>query len=382
MRILQLHTHYRQPGGEDRVVEDEARLLRRAGHEVGTLRSRNPVGFAAAAPFVAAPWNPAAARRVRRSIDGYAPDAVHIHNTWFAQTPAVLGPLRELGVPVVMSLHNYRLVCAAGTLFRDGAPCEDCVGSHPWHAVPHRCYRGSVPASAVAAATVALHRRLGTWDRQVDRFLALTEFGRREFIAGGLPGDRISVKSNSVDDPGPRPQPPSASDTVVFIGRLSEEKGAHILLDAWGRADLDLRLTVVGTGPLDAQLLREAPTSVEFVGSLPPSSVRELLLRGRALVFPSIWFEGQGLVALEAAAAGLPVLSSDLGAMTGLFAPGGDDLLVPAGDARALSDGLRRLQDDRFVDDHGRFTRRVYEARYTHDVALRALERAYRARSV
>jgi glycosyltransferase involved in cell wall biosynthesis len=378
MRILQLHTQYRQPGGEDRVVENEATLLRTAGHDVRTLLARNPDDTRSVGTFAAAPWNPAALRRIRREAEAYQPDVVHVHNTWFAMSPAVFTPLQELSIPVVMSLHNYRLICAAGTLFRDGAPCEDCVGSHPWHAVRHRCYRRSAPSSAIAAATIALHRRLGTWQDRVNHYLALTEFGRQEFIAAGLPGDRISVKSNSVEDPGPRTELPSRSDKVVFVGRLSEEKGAHVLLEAWASTDLDLRLVVVGGGPLEPLLRRQAPSSVEFLGSLPTAAVRELLLTARALVFPSICFEGQGLVALEAAAAALPVLASDLGAMAGLFAPGADDLLVKAGDVIALGEGLRQLQDGRFVDDRGRFTRRVYEERYTPVVALHALERAYR----
>jgi glycosyltransferase involved in cell wall biosynthesis len=377
MRILQLHTHYRQPGGEDRVVETEAALLRAAGHEVSTLRSRNPEGASAAATFAAAPWNPAAARRVRRAVEAYGPDVIHVHNTWFAMSPAVLPPLRELGVPVVMSLHNYRLICAAGTLFRDGAPCEDCVGDHPWHGVAHRCYRDSVPSSTIAASTIALHRRLGTWDRQVDRFLALTEFGRREFISGGLRGDRIGVKSNSVDDPGPRPRPPSASDTVVFLGRLSEEKGAQVLLDAWERAGTDLRLVIVGTGPLEPQLRTRASATVDLVGSLHSTEVADLLLSARALVFPSIWFEGQGLVALEAAASGVPVLLSDLGAMADLFAPEEGGLHFPPGDRSALARRLEQLEDDRLVDQQGALARRRFEERYTHQVAVRCLEQTY-----
>jgi glycosyltransferase involved in cell wall biosynthesis len=378
MRILQLHTRYRQPGGEDRVVETEAELLRAAKHDVFTHLEANPVGVGATGPFAAAPWNPVAAKRVRRVAERFRPDVAHVHNTWFAMSPAALTPLRRLGIPVVMSLHNYRLTCAAGTLFRNGRPCEDCVGSHPWHAVEHRCYRGSRPSSAVAAATIALHRRRGTWRTEVDRFLALTEFGRQEFIAAGLPDDRIIVKSNSVDDPGPRPQPPSASDTVVFLGRLSEEKGITTLLEAWRRMSPDLRLVIVGAGPLEATARQQAGGAVEFLGAQPTEAVTSLLLSARALVFPSIWFEGQGLVALEAAAAGLPVLLSDLGAMTELFAPEATDLLFPAGDATALEGRLLRLGDDAFVDSWGRFTRRRFEERYTHEIARRRLEEAYR----
>lgn len=379
MRVLQVHTAYRQPGGEDRVVETEARQLRDAGHEVITHLAANPEGPRAALSVAAAPWNPVQARAVEQVATRVEPDVAHVHNTWFALSPAVLSPLRRLGVPVVMTLHNYRLMCAAGTLFRDGATCTDCVGTHPWHGVQHACYRGSRPQSSVAAATIALHDRRRTWHRDVDRFLALTEFGRQQFIVGGLPAEHIDVKSNSVDDPGPRSEPPSASRTVVYLGRLTEEKGIRTLLEAWPRSPRSLRLVIVGSGPLEAEVRATAPERVDVLGSLPADDVSSLLLEARALVLPSIWFEGQGLVALEAAAAGLPVLLSDLGAMAGLFAPAAEDLLFAAGDAVALGERLARLGDDRFVDEYGRFTRQRFEERYTHDVARRTLEETYRS---
>jgi glycosyltransferase involved in cell wall biosynthesis len=378
LRILQLHTHYRQPGGEDAAVATEADVLRDAGHQVLTHRARNPEGARAALSLAAAPWNEAQARTLTRQVVRLRPDVVHVHNTWFATSPAVLTAVRRVGVPVVMTLHNYRLVCAAATLFRDGAPCTDCVGTHPWHGVEHACYRGSRPQSVVAATTIGLHQRRGTWHRDVDRFVALTDFGRERFIEGGLPSRRIVVKSNSVDDPGPRPHPPSASNVVVCLGRLSAEKGVAVLLAAWARAPARLRLVVVGTGPLEAALRDQAPEQVEFLGTLPPQEVTSLLLRSRALVFPSMSFEGQGLVALEAAAAGLPVILSDHGSMSGLFAPGAEELLFPPGDVDALVAQLARLDDDRFVDEFGRFTRRRFEEHYTHDVARRTLEDTYR----
>jgi glycosyltransferase involved in cell wall biosynthesis len=377
MRILQVHTHYRQPGGEDAVVATEAGLLRDAGHQVLTHRASNPSGARAAVALSAAPWNEAQARTITRQVERLRPDVVHVHNTWFATSPAVFAAVRRVGVPVVMTLHNYRLVCAAATLFRDGAPCTDCVGTHPWHGVEHACYRGSRPQSAVAAATIDLHQRRGTWHRDVDRFLALTDFGRDRFVAGGLPADRIVVKPNSVDDPGPRRESPSASSTVLYLGRLTEEKGITTLLRAWERSPERLRLVVAGSGPLEASIRATAPARVDVVGALPPEQVRSLLLTSRALVFPSTWFEGHPLVPVEAAAAGMPVVLSDLGAMSGMFSPGADELLFPPGDVDALVARLTHLDDDRFVDERGRFARRRFEERYTHGTALERLERTY-----
>jgi glycosyltransferase involved in cell wall biosynthesis len=377
VRILQVHTAYRETGGEDQVVSTERRLLRDAGHDVVTYTATNPKGPTAAAAFAAAPLNPAASRRLVHAAESFQPDIAHVHNTWFALSPMAVTALHRSGVPVVMSLHNYRLVCAAATLFRDQAPCVDCVGTHPWHAVRHRCYRDSAPQSAVAATTIALHARRRTWHRDVDRFLALTEFGRQQMVDGGLPGERITVKSNSVDDPGPRNQPPSASNDVLFVGRLSEEKGIRTLLRAWSDQRSDLRLRVIGTGPLEPELHQHRDPSIEFLGALPGHQVLTTLLTARALVFPSISFEGQGLVALEAAAAGLPVIHSDLGAMAGLFEPSSDDLRFPAGDVGALARRIEGLADDQVVDTSGSLTRQRFEERYTHAQALRRLEAVY-----
>jgi glycosyltransferase involved in cell wall biosynthesis len=379
VRILQVHTRYRQSGGEDIIVATEARLLRDAGHTVTTYLATNPEdGVDAGRKFAAAAWNRSAAQKVREVALRAAPDVVHVHNTWFALSPAILPSLRTLGLPVVMTLHNYRLICAAATLLRDGSPCRDCVGTHPWHAVTHRCYRGSRTQSVVAATSIAVNQARRTWHRDVDRFLALTAFGREVFIAGGLPAERIVVKSNSVTDPGPRPQPPSSSNTVVYLGRLAPEKGIAYLLEAWRSTLSPLELLVVGEGPLLKPLQALAPERVTFRGWLPPEEIGALLLRARALVFPSIWYEGQGLVALEAAAAGLPVLFSDLGAISGIFAPGADELAMPSADSAGMATVLASLADDGYVDRYGAFCRRRFEERYTHGRATSRLETIYR----
>ncbi len=361
------------------MVDTERQLLTRAGHQVARFMAHNPSGAGAAPAVAVAAWNAAAADRLNRVVAETRPDVVHVHNTWFALSPAIFSTLHRQRIPTVLTLHNYRLICAAATLFRDGGVCTDCVGDRPWHAVRHACYRDSRPMSMVAASTIELHQRTGTWHRHVDRFLALSQFGRDRFIEGGLPADRIEVKSNSVPDPGPRSRDVATAREVVYLGRLAPEKGISLLLEAWHPEDHGLELVVVGSGPQEPQLRAMAPPRVRFHGQLPADEVRALLLRARALVFPSLWYEGQGLVALEAAAAGLPVVLSDLGVMSALFAPHADELLFAPGDPVALRDALARLGDDDFVQCAGQLTRRVYEQRYTHQRALERLESVYAA---
>jgi glycosyltransferase involved in cell wall biosynthesis len=381
VKILQIHTRYRQPGGEDTVVDAEAAVLREAGHDVIAYEARNPDSRTAAAASTAlSPWNPAALRGLRRAVDRINPDIAHVHNTWHALSPSVFAALHNAQVPVVMTLHNYRLLCANALLFRDGHPCEDCVGGHPWQAVQHRCYRGSVATSAVAAGTIALNRRLGTWHRRVDMFLATTSFARDRFIAGGLPADRIKVKPHFVADLGLRSAPPSASKDVLYVGRLSVEKGIGELVDAFSRGSHrdGLHLVVAGDGPQRTLLQHRAGPNVHFVGRLTPEQVSTRMRSARVLVFPSIWYETFGLSLLEAMSSGLPVLATDLGGTKEILGEHAG-WLVPPSDPAAWSVALRRLDDPITVDAAGRAARARWEEHYTSEVGLVQLQAAYRA---
>jgi len=384
VRVLQLHTPYRQPGGEDAVVRAEAEVLRRAGHEVVQYQVQNPPGATGAiGSLVLSPWNPRQARKVQGLAERVRPDVAHVHNTWYAQSPAVLWALRRSSVPTVMTLHNYRLVCANGQLFRDGAPCEDCVGASPWHGVQHGCYRGSMVLSVPAAGTIALHDRLRTWSRTVDRFVVLSEFAAERLVRGGLPPDRIELKPNFVADPGPRAVPAAASATVLYVGRLSPEKGVELLVEAWRElGDGPLELVVVGDGPLRERLARRPAAWLRLVGQLPAAEVRRQMLAARALVLPSVWYEGQPVAVLEALAAGLPVLGSGIGGVPELLAPLGRDWLAAPGEVASWVAALRTLADPERVELASARARALYERSFSTAAAARALEGIYeRARS-
>jgi glycosyltransferase involved in cell wall biosynthesis len=384
VRVLQLHTPYRQPGGEDAVVRAEAEVLRRAGHEVVQYQVQNPPGATGAiGSLVLSPWNPRQARKVQGLAERVRPDVAHVHNTWYAQSPAVLWALRRSSVPTVMTLHNYRLVCANGQLFRDGAPCEDCVGASPWHGVQHGCYRDSMVLSVPAAGTIALHDRLRTWSRTVDRFVVLSEFAAERLVRGGLPPDRIELKPNFVADPGPRAVPAAASATVLYVGRLSPEKGVELLVEAWRElGDGPLELVVVGDGPLRERLARRPAAWLRLVGQLPAAEVRRQMLAARALVLPSVWYEGQPVAVLEALAAGLPVLGSGIGGVPELLAPLGRDWLAAPGEVASWVAALRTLADPERVELASARARALYERSFSTAAAARALEGVYeRARS-
>lgn len=378
-RVLQVHTTYREPGGEDAVVESERVALTTSGADVIPYVVANPARTLDATAAVAlSAWNPLAARRFGAVVDDVRPDVVHVHNTWFALSPSVLAQARRRRVPVVMTVHNYRMVCANGLFLREGRPCEDCLLGGARKAVRHACYRGSTITTAAAAAGIGMHRTVGTWARLVDRFLVLSDFARARLVLAGLPADRMVRADNFVPDPGPRPRPASAGDEILFVGRISPEKGLDVLLTAWRLLSPDrLRLVVIGDGPELARLKASAPPSVDFLGRRPPDVVARRLLDARALVLPSVWYEGQPLVGLEALAAGLPVVASDLGGLPELIGDDGAGVLVPPGDPEALAAALDGL-DDLAVAAMSHRSRARYERLFTPEVAVQQRLRLYR----
>lgn len=377
MKILLVHNAYQQPGGEDEVVRTERRLLEERGHDLVPFTRHNDEIERMAALSVAGAtlWSRATRRDLARLLKRERPDIVHCHNTFPLISPSAYYAARDAGTPVVQTLHNYRLVCSNAQLFRDGGPCEDCVGkSLPWPGVLHACYRDDRRASAVVVAMLGLHRALGTWSRLVARYIALTEFARRKFVEGGLPADRIAVKPNFLHpDPGPGR---GDGGFALFVGRLSEEKGIETLLRAWEGID-DVPLRIVGEGPL-APLVREAAErtgSVRWLGRLPQEEVQRLLGEARCLVVPSRWYEGFPRVVVEAYARGTPVVASRLGGLAEIVDGRRTGRLFRPDDADELARAVRSI--DAEAGALRAAARAEFEARYTAEASYRTLMRIY-----
>jgi glycosyltransferase involved in cell wall biosynthesis len=372
-----IHNRYRLPGGEDVAVAADCALLRDSGHHVVLHEAVNPTGRVAAARALAvAPWNASAVRAIGVRIRELQPDIVHVHNTWFALGPAPLRQIRDAGIPMVMTTHNFRLVCVAGTLFRDGHLCEECVGTHPWRGVLHRCYRDSAAASLASAVTIATHRAAKTWDG-VSVYLAPSAFIRDRLVLGGVPMDRVRVRSNHAPDPGPRVMAPSKSSIVLVVGRLTAEKGVDVLVDAWARhRPGHLELVLVGEGPLRDSLEARAVPGVRFTGQLDRSAVDGLMQRARWLAVPSRTPEVQGLAVIEAMAAGLPTLVTDSGALPEAV-DHDPSFLVPVGASPADWSTALATMSDSTLDDAGHKARDRYLVRHTPAAVLTSLLEAY-----
>jgi glycosyltransferase involved in cell wall biosynthesis len=377
-RVLVAHGAYQQRGGEDAVVEAETALLRAHGHTVATyLRDNADVaGLSPAALAAQTLWSRRTARELAAEIDRFRPDIIHVHNTLPLISPAAYWVAARARVPVVQTLHNFRPMCLNGLFLRAGAVCEDCVGSLPWRGALRGCYRGSRAASGVLAASVGLHRAIGSYQRKVSRYIALNDFCRDKFVAGGLPAARVAVKPNFVDAP-PPPAGPRAG--FLFVGRLSVEKGVATLGQAMRVAcagSSGAALRVVGDGPA-AVLLDHVP-GVTRLGALSADAVRREMEHAAALVLPSVWYEGFPRTLVEAFAAGLPVIASRIGALASIVGHGDTGLLFEPGNAHDLARTLAyAAAHPQEMAAMGRRARARYEAEFSADVNYRALVDIY-----
>jgi glycosyltransferase involved in cell wall biosynthesis len=383
MKILAVHNRYQQPGGEDEVFLAETTLLESYGHRVVRYSTHNDrvADMNRLALAGNTLWNTSAYQELRALIRRERPHAAHFHNTFPLVSPAGYYAARAEGVPVVQTLHNYRLLCPNGLFFRDGRACEDCMGKVvTWPGIVHKCYRGSRAASGLVTAMLTVHRALRTWTEMVDVYVALTEFAQSKFIEGGLPAGKIVVKPNFVyPDPG-RGQ--GGGGYALFVGRLAPEKGTRTMLAAWDRLETRVPLKIVGDGPLKDQVVEVATrrSGVEWLGHRQVADVHALMRNADMLVFPSEWYETFGRVAAEAFAAGTPVIAANTGAAaelvehgrTGLkFRPGDpEDLVTQVEWALSHSAELRSMREE---------VRAEFEAKYTAERNYRALMEIYEA---
>ncbi len=383
MKVLLVHNYYQQPGGEDQVFATESALLEACGHSVvrytvhnDQLAQMNPLALVQATL-----WNKTVYRELRDLISREKPQVAHFHNTFPLISPAAYYVAKAEGVPVVQTLHNYRLLCPSqgGILLRQAQVCEDCLGKlFPWPGIVHGCYRNSKAGTAVHGIMLSLHRALQTWATMVDVYIALTEFAQQKFIQGGLPVEKIVVKPNFVY---PAPSPGEGQGGyALFVGRLSPEKGIDTLLAAWERLGRKVPLKIVGDGPLALQVDKAAQQvpGVEWLGRLPKTQVLALMKNAQILLFPSLWYEGFPMVIAEAFAVGLPVVASELGSMSSLITPGHTGLHFHPGNPEDLATKVEWvLTHPAELNQMRREARAEFEAKYTAEQNYQMLMAIY-----
>ncbi|MGE5452597.1 MAG: glycosyltransferase [Acidobacteriota bacterium] len=372
-RVLVVHNGYQQRGGEDSVVESEMALLRAHGHEVRLYARHNDEieGASRLSLAVQTVWSGRTVDEVNALLDAFQPEVVHVHNTFPLISPSVYWAARRRGIPVVQTLHNFRLMCPQAMFLREGRVCEDCLGHVPWRGVMHACYRESRLQTAVLASSVTWHRMVGTYSHAVSLYVALNAFCRDKFIEGGLPAEQVVIKPNFVEDAGLGEGPRSGG---LFVGRLSDDKGVPTLLAALRLQPV--RLQVIGAGE-HAEATR-AQLGADALGFLPVAEILARMKRAAYLVVPSLWYENFPRTLVEAFSVGLPVIASRLGALAELVEDGVTGLLFEPGDAQDLA---RKLQ---WADSHpaemqamGLAARSRYLSAYSPAQNIRALTDIY-----
>ena len=383
MRVLLIHNFYQQPGGEDAVFRQEAALLRANGVAVETLTFTNETFgerlLNNLRPALQSLYNTDSARRVGAAIDRFRPDVVHVHNLFYTASASVIRVAKQRGVPVVMTLHNYRLVCVNGLLMREEKiPCETCLTQTvPLAGVRHSCFRHSRLQSAQLSLTTTLHKLTGIW-QSVDRFIVLTDFARQKFLASSLrlAPAQVVVKPNFVADTG-YADPDGRQEFYLFIGRLSAEKGVELLLEA--ARQNPFRLRIIGDGPLTPAVEQAAAAlpTLSFLGWQDRAVVLESIKTCRALIVPSLWYEGLPTVILEAFATGTPVISSDGPNLRQIVADGQTGRLFKTGDAEDLNRVINQIDSQPAQRARYAQNSRQEYSNYAPEIVYRAIMRIY-----
>lgn len=388
MRVMVIHNRCRSnsPSGENRVVDQESEALAQAGHEVIRFgRDSDEIESWSLRKKALLParliWSRDTYRDLAAALRAHKPDIAHVHNTFPLLSDAVLYACRDASVPVVATFHNYRLGCASGEFYRDGAVCHDCAHGQLIPGVVHGCYRGSRAASAPLAVSIGVHRRAR---KSLVSAYVFISAAQRDLLGGlDLPAERLFVRHNMI--PGRELPAAVREPTLVYAGRLAEVKGVRLLMAAWDRyvAGSDvarLRLVIAGSGPLENEVAEWAATrpSVQMAGLVPAGQCAELMASARAVVVPSVWEEPFGLVVVEAMASGTPPIAADHGSFPELITPGVDGMLFRPGDAASLA---AIIAD---VDAHpgkyetfGTRARESYEHRFNPEHSLKHLLEIY-----
>ncbi len=382
-----VHNYYNSslPSGEKGVFESEKILLESHGHEVELFIRNNDEILAKGlwgklkAAF-STPWNFWMASAVRRRIDAFKPDVVHVHNTFPLISPSIFYAIGRKAARV-LTLHNYRLFCSAGIPMRNGKVCTECLDQRSsWPSVKYGCYRNSRLATVPVALNITLHRGLGTWIKQVDSFIALTEFQKEKMVEAGLPEDKVKVKPNFYSgNPSPLPWT-KREDYVVFVGRLNAEKGVETLVRAWelwGKEAPELR--IVGQGYLEEKLKLQARSlPVRFLGQLSAEQAQGQIAKAKLLVLPSEWFEGFPMVLAEAFAFGTPAAVSNIGSLPSIIKPKQNGVIFePANPKSLMSEVQSAWETPGLLEEMGRGARESFEKHYNQESNYSELMKIY-----
>ena len=383
MKILFIHNKYKQPGGEDVAVELETAVLIKKGHEVKTIFFDNiAIGgfFSKIAAGFRSIYNFSSAREISKIILQFKPDVVHIHNLFFVASPSVINAANRHKIPVILTLHNYRLICANALLMRNNEVCELCTQKKfPIAGIRYKCYRNSAAESGLVTAITGIHKIRGTWKNKVSTYITLNEFSRSKLLYSSLrlPEHKMIIKPNFVPDPGEGNN--ARENFFLFAGRVAKEKGVLMLTQAFA-AMPENKIIIVGDGPERKSLQKEFKSydNIYFAGQMGKKQVIEFMKKCKAVICPSIWYEGAPFTIIEAFSTGTPVIASRLGSMVETIIDGFNGLHFTAGDAEDLRKKIELFIKE--TEEHTMFyrnARQTFLEKYHEDIHYDAVLKIY-----
>lgn len=379
MKILIAHNKYQQRGGEDLVFETESYLLKSAGYEVETLLVSNEQIVGIKGKIKAATGiknNSAVLENIKEILKKFKPDIVHFHNIFPTLSPASVRAVLETGTPVVLTLHNYRFICAGAMLLRNNKPCEKCLSSSRFNAIYHKCYRSSYIGSFCANIVGDEVKKISQEFPDKIKFITLTEFAKTRFIKAGYKEHNFIVKPNCLSDPGHGEI--DRDNKIIYVGRISSEKGVSTLIEASRRSGI--KLDIIGDGPDREILQRSAGETVTFLGALPPYEVLANIKKAKALAIPSKWYEGFPMVALEAMGTGTPILASDIGSLSEIVDHGTNGFLLDPFQINDWAEMFKYvIHENEELLKIGNQTRKVFLKKYNQEAGLKHLCEIYQS---
>jgi len=379
MKILVIHNFYQQKGGEDIVVQQEIELLRDKGHIVDTFFVSNKSITTQIDKFTASlntSYSVKFRDRIKKKINYFCPDIVHIHNTFPIITSSVYDACIQSNVPSIQTLHNFRIRCSSGLFFRDGKICEQCLNKSAFQAVLHKCYRNSIVGSFFVAKMIEDNKRRDVWNVKVDRLISLTSFAKQKLIASGIKKNKICIKPNFIKDYGYCYE---KEDYFLFIGRLSVEKGLDLLLEVFTKTDKKLK--IIGTGPLENEVHKSVSTNpnIEYLGFMNKDAIINHLKKAKSLIFSSICYEGMPMTILESFSTGTPVISPNIGGPNEMVKNNENGLIYEVNNSKDLLDKIYSLDEDRELQNKlSNGARSSYKLNYSAELNYKMLMDIYK----
>jgi len=377
VKILQVHNFYQIPGGEDKVVDNEKKILEKNGHDVYQFFSYSAEIdsiYQKLKTAVCIKSSRSARNKFINTLEEIHPDIVHVHNFFPLITPEVFRICHQKNIPVVFTLHNYRIICPTLLLMWKGEVTERSIKEGPWWAVPEKVYKNSLLGTAALAYLIDSCKRENFWNKYVSRFIALTEFSKSKFVQFGIESSRIVVKPNFVIDPFPTKNNfDRVSDYAIYVGRLGEEKGIKTLLSAWKNVDKKLTLRIIGDGPMRSFVESHATDHVVYLGYKNNEEIKELMLGAAMMILPSEWYEGFPMVCVEAFSCGLPVIASDIGSLREIILNSGAGELFEPQNPVELASVVNAFYESGKYHAYSRVARDYYRRHYTAEINARML---------